>query len=226
VSRVLAEDLAADLIMATIVPEAPTPYLKVSGVIPQPGEKVITLGSPSGEEWTAADGIVSAVREKKWHGRIKKFVQISAPISHGSSGGPAINLKGEVIGVNTFTREKSQNLNFSSIGQNVLDLKPGSGVTLEQRAAAWVTEGKEEVQQGVQAMHAKKNQDALVHLKNARLLAPELPEVYYNIGLYYLAVGNQKEAAVAAKKLKDLNPQLHQELVAQFKAGGKSPKAP
>jgi S1-C subfamily serine protease len=43
----------------------------------------------------------------------KNFLQITAPISHGSSGGPVLNIYGEVIGVSTAMLESGQNLNFA-----------------------------------------------------------------------------------------------------------------
>lgn len=213
VIRVLAEDNAADLIMASIVPEVATPFLKVSGAIPQAGEKVITLGNPKGEEWTAADGIVSAVREKKWRGGVKKFVQISAPISPGSSGGPALNLQGEVIGVTTFHRLEAQNLNFASIGQNILDLKPGPGLTLEQRAEGWLAEAKDLVVQGRQAKTAKDLKKAASLFEEAKDKFSDLPDPYVELVVIYLMTNNQEAAKHELAALRGVNPQVAEALV-------------
>lgn len=74
------------------------------------GESIVVVGNPKGLEQTVSNGIVSALREKNnWH-----TVQITAPISKGSSGSPVVNLKGEVLGVVTFNVVDSQNLNFAS----------------------------------------------------------------------------------------------------------------
>jgi len=76
---------------------------------PQAGERIAVIGSPHGLEQTVTDGIVSAVRrDDGW-----EKVQISAPISHGSSGSPVVNLQGKVIGVATFS-VGGQALNFAS----------------------------------------------------------------------------------------------------------------
>jgi S1-C subfamily serine protease len=59
----------------------------------------MVVGTPMGLEQTVSEGIVSSIREIPLVG---EFFQMSASISPGSSGGPVINLKGEVIGVSTF----------------------------------------------------------------------------------------------------------------------------
>lgn len=73
------------------------------------GDKVYVVGNPEGLEGTFSDGIVSAIRPIRDCTRI----QITAPISRGSSGGPVLNTSGEVIGVACATCEGGQNLNFA-----------------------------------------------------------------------------------------------------------------
>ena len=84
--------------------------LKISNKLPSVGEKIIVIGNPLGLESTVSDGIVSAKREIKPFGKV---IQITSPISPGSSGSPVLNIKGEVIGVATFQMIKGQNLNFA-----------------------------------------------------------------------------------------------------------------
>lgn len=74
------------------------------------GEKIYAIGNPQGLESTFSEGIVSGIREAKSGA---KLIQISAPISPGSSGGAVINRKGQVIGITTFLVEGGQNLNFA-----------------------------------------------------------------------------------------------------------------
>lgn len=73
------------------------------------GSKIYCIGNPRGFEGTISEGILSGKRENEGI----EFIQITAPISPGNSGGPVINNKGEVIGISTFTYKNSQNLNFA-----------------------------------------------------------------------------------------------------------------
>ncbi len=75
------------------------------------GETVLAVGNPEGLERTISSGIVSALRFEDTMGI--RLIQTTAPISMGSSGGPLLNMRGEVIGVNTLTLTTGQNLNFA-----------------------------------------------------------------------------------------------------------------
>lgn len=75
------------------------------------GETVYVAGNPKGLEGTFSDGIISSRRDKD----TKERLQMTAPISPGSSGGPVLNRKGEVIGV-SFAQHRAldaENLNFA-----------------------------------------------------------------------------------------------------------------
>ncbi|MDR4499447.1 MAG: S1C family serine protease [Candidatus Scalindua sp.] len=75
----------------------------------QVGETIYAIGNPQGLKGTFSQGIVSSIREVG----TDKLLQITAPISPGSSGGPVLNGKGEVIGVSVATFSGGQNLNFA-----------------------------------------------------------------------------------------------------------------
>jgi serine protease Do len=91
------------------------------------GEAVCVIGSPMLLEGTVSAGIISAVRELQ-DGR--KLLQITVPISKGSSGSPVFNRKGEVIGVASFTLSEGQNLNFAVPSNAVKALLGRLGITL------------------------------------------------------------------------------------------------
>ena len=65
------------------------------------GEWIVAMGNPFGVGQTATAGIISAHHRNIGAGPYDDFLQLDAPINRGNSGGPTVNLKGEVIGVNT-----------------------------------------------------------------------------------------------------------------------------
>ena len=65
------------------------------------GDWVVAVGNPFGLDHTVTAGIISARGRAIGNGPYDDFLQIDAPINKGNSGGPAFNLRGEVIGVNT-----------------------------------------------------------------------------------------------------------------------------
>ena len=83
--------------------------LKIRSKEPELGEKIWAYGSPLGLQNTVTIGNVSGFREVNKQERI----QISAPISQGSSGGPVVDENGLVVGVVVSTYQEGQNLNFS-----------------------------------------------------------------------------------------------------------------
>ncbi len=76
----------------------------------QIGQRVVAIGNPLGLENTISDGLISALRSVNDQ---LELLQISVPLSQGSSGGPLFNLKGEVIGITTASLSQGQSLNFA-----------------------------------------------------------------------------------------------------------------
>ena len=111
VDGVLAAEKVRDLAVIKIHGRTfPTLKLGNSEQI-QVGEEVVAIGNPLGLELTVSNGILSAVRTAENGGG--EFLQITAPISHGSSGGPLFNMTGQVIGVTSMYFEGGENLNFA-----------------------------------------------------------------------------------------------------------------
>ena len=75
----------------------------------QVGSSIYAVGNPRGLEGTFSQGIISSIRKV----RTDKLLQLTAPISPGSSGGPVLNDKAQVIGVSVATFRGGQNLNFA-----------------------------------------------------------------------------------------------------------------
>jgi hypothetical protein len=126
VPRVQAYDPDHDLALIDVDPRAPLPMLAL-GDSDQvaAGDPVIAIGNPLGVlDYTVSDGLISSIRSvcpdparaagARADGCTSELtlLQISAPISQGSSGGPLFNSFGEVIGVATAIFNEGQNLNF------------------------------------------------------------------------------------------------------------------
>lgn len=85
------------------------------------GDWVIAIGNQFGLGHSVTHGLVSGLGreakgfEKSFGARTGavRFIQTDAPINPGSSGGPLLNLKGEVVGINTFIRDDAQNIGFA-----------------------------------------------------------------------------------------------------------------
>lgn len=106
---VLAYDKSLDLAVLQIDITG-NPFLTISSGPVTTGEAVYALGSSQGLTSTFSSGIVStALREIDG----VKFIQTTAPISEGNSGGPLVDPYGEVVGVNSMTLVTGQNLNFA-----------------------------------------------------------------------------------------------------------------
>jgi hypothetical protein len=107
---VLGVDRRKDIALLKIDAVNLVPLKLGNSSISQIGEKVYTLGTPLGFlQNTLSEGLLSGIRQMDGY----KMFQLSAPISHGSSGGPVLNASGEVIGIVDATVEEGQNLNFA-----------------------------------------------------------------------------------------------------------------
>ena len=101
-------DVAGDIAILKFSSPSGLPILSPASSKVTAGEDVTAIGSPLGLKNTVSKGIVSAVREEK----DGDTIQITAPISPGSSGGAAFNSNGDVIGVTYAGFEGGQNLNL------------------------------------------------------------------------------------------------------------------
>lgn len=104
-TTVLGTDLLNDL--ALLKSTVTGKVLVGADRLPDIGEDIIAIGNPKGLEGTVSSGIVSGIRAEK----IRQWIQITAPISPGSSGGPVVDADGYVLGVTTFFIGDGQNLN-------------------------------------------------------------------------------------------------------------------
>lgn len=110
--KIAATNRAADIALLKI-DVANYPYLDLGDSdLAKAGERVLALGSPMELDFTVTEGIVSAVN-RKVQGYPNPVIQTDVPINSGNSGGPLVNKKGEVIGINTFKITGAESLGFA-----------------------------------------------------------------------------------------------------------------
>ena len=111
IEGVTATDKTNDLALLKVIAYGIKPLSLGDSDAVRIGATVYVAGNPKGLEGTFSDGIISSRRDKD----TKERLQMTAPISPGSSGGPVINRKGEVIGISFAGHQAldAQNLNFA-----------------------------------------------------------------------------------------------------------------
>ena len=100
------------------------------------GETVIAVGNPFGLQHTVTSGIISALNRELDFGERAQYtglIQTDAAINRGNSGGPLLNVNGELIGINTAVRGDAQNVGFAIPVDRLWDLLPKM-LDIERRA--------------------------------------------------------------------------------------------
>jgi serine protease Do len=100
-AKVVGTDPKTDLALIKVDGKKDFPFVKFADRSPQVGDWVVAVGNPFGLGGTVTAGIVSARGRDIGAGPYDDYVQIDAPINKGNSGGPAFDVDGNVIGVNT-----------------------------------------------------------------------------------------------------------------------------
>lgn len=130
VEETLAVSKDADVVLLRTTARN-TPFLALGNTDQiEAGARIIVVGNPLSLEGTVSEGIISAKRQTKDEGML---VQITAPISHGSSGSPVIGRDGRVVGVVSSFRTGGQNLNFAVAVSEITNLSSLSGRLQELR---------------------------------------------------------------------------------------------
>jgi serine protease Do len=101
-AKIIGRDPKTDIAVLKIKADKPLPYVTFGdSSAAQIGDWVMAVGNPFGLGGTVTTGIISARGRDIHSGPFDDFLQIDAPINRGNSGGPAFNLEGQVIGINT-----------------------------------------------------------------------------------------------------------------------------
>jgi serine protease Do len=100
-AKVIGTDPRTDLALIKVEGGSNFQFAKLSDTKPRIGDWVLAVGNPFGLGGTVTAGIVSASGRDIGNGPYDDFIQIDAPVNKGNSGGPAFDVSGEVMGVNT-----------------------------------------------------------------------------------------------------------------------------
>ena len=208
VKGVIAVDAEGDIALLKIDP--PTPVVRplpLDKTSPQEGESVVVIGNPLGLEGSVTNGIVSAVRDIPTFGRI---IQITAPISSGSSGSPVVNMQGQVIGIATLQVTGGQSVNFAIPSERISQLQTGAIMTLSDLVAnAGRNKRAKAVQlfrDGLSFLSKDDCEKALPYFEKAVESDSNYVEAWAQSGFCNEKLGRHAEALEASKKAVSLRP--------------------
>jgi serine protease Do len=108
IAELIGSDAASDIAVLKIKADKALPYLKLgNSESVRPGQWVAAIGSPFNFEQTVTAGIVSAKGRSNRAQQYVSFIQTDVAINRGNSGGPLLNMDGEVIGINSWILSSS-----------------------------------------------------------------------------------------------------------------------
>ena len=208
VRGVLAVDAEGDIALLKIdVPANQIRPLPLDKTSPQEGESVVVIGNPLGLEGSVTNGIVSAVRDIPTFGRI---IQITAPISSGSSGSPVVNMQGQVIGIATLQITGGQSVNFAIPSERISQLQVASVMSLSELVAASGRNKRAKAVQffrdGLSFLSKDDCEKALPYFEKAVESDSNYAEAWAQSGFCNEKLGKHAEALEASKKAVSLRP--------------------
>jgi tetratricopeptide (TPR) repeat protein len=210
VTGALATDEEADLALLKVdLPLEKSHPLPMSTTLPDEGEKIFVIGNPLRLEGSVSDGIVSAIREVPDLGRI---IQVTAPVSHGNSGSPLLNMRGEVIGIVTVKVTNGQNINLALGVSRIAGIARGALMSFDQIATRGRSGNQPEAlaelwyRGGIDSLWLGNYDNALSYFETAANRNPRRPETWIQIGYCKVKQGRNEEAIRAYKRALQLRP--------------------
>lgn len=190
--------------------------VETTAVIPDEGERIFVIGNPLRLEGSVADGIVSAVREVPGLGRI---VQITAPISHGNSGSPVFNMKGEVVGIVTIRVMNGQNINLALGASRFANLRTGAKpISFDELAARSKDEQRPDslsdwfYRNGLNSLWLGNYDSALGYFETAVNKNPQRADAWIQVGFCKVKQGKNQDAIRAFEQALKLKPNSYEAL--------------
>ena len=209
VAGALAIDEEGDLALLSVnLPEDKSRSLTLATALPEEGEPIFLIGNPLRLEGSISNGIVSAIREVPALGRI---IQITAPVSHGNSGSPLLNMRGQVIGIVTVKVTNGQNINLALAASRIAALERGQLVAFDQIGAKGRASQPEALADlwyrgGIDSMWLGNYDSALNYFETAANRNPRRAETWIQIGYCKVKQGRNDEAIRAYQRALALRP--------------------
>jgi S1-C subfamily serine protease len=176
----------------------------VARVLPDEGETIFVIGNPLKLEGSVSDGIVSAVREVP---NVGKIIQITAPTSHGNSGSPVFNLKGEVIGVVTVKVTNGQNINLAIGAARLEKLQPGALRPLGSLRARDRNDLSDmSYRSGLESLWLGNYENAVGHFETVANRHPKRADAWVQVGYCKVKQGKTDEGIRAYQQALELKP--------------------
>jgi S1-C subfamily serine protease len=229
VAGTLAVDEEGDLALLSVdMPHERPRATEIAEALPDEGESVFVIGNPLKLEGSVTDGIVSAVREVP---NVGKIIQITAPISHGNSGSPVFNLKGQVIGVVTVKVTNGQNINLAIGVARVAALRAGqlrslSAIPARDRIGGDVAESS--YRTGLDSLWLGNYDNALGYFETAANRNPRRADAWVQVGYCKVKQGKNEEAIRAYQHALELKPEseeIHNKLGDAYYYAGRMSEA-
>jgi S1-C subfamily serine protease len=203
-------DAEGDLALLSVdMPGARPTVLELTRTVPEEGEKIFVIGNPLRLEGSVSDGIVAAVRDIP---NLGKIIQITAPISHGSSGSPVFNMRGEVVGIVTIKVTNGQNISLALASSRLIDMQPGKLKTFGELAALEKQNQQGEAlsqrwyRNGLNSLWLGNYESALNSFENSVNQNPSRVEAWIQVGFCKVKQGNNAEAIKAYQQAIKLRP--------------------
>ncbi|MDQ1728442.1 MAG: hypothetical protein QOD33_567 [Pyrinomonadaceae bacterium] len=215
VTGTLALDEEGDLALLSVdmPPDRPRAS-ELAPALPEEGEQILVIGNPLKLEGSVTDGIVSAVREVP---NIGKIIQITAPISHGNSGSPVFNMKGQIVGVVTIKVTNGQNINLAMGAARVAQLIPGPSRPLASLPIKERTPDLADTsyRSGLDSLWLGNYDNAIGYFETAANRNPRRADAWVQVGYCKVKQGKTAEGIRAYQQALQLKPnseEIHNKL--------------
>lgn len=228
VAGTIAVDEEGDLALLSVPTPPDRPRAsEIAGALPDEGETIFVIGNPLKLEGSVSDGIVSAVREVP---NVGKIIQITAPISHGNSGSPVFNLKGQVVGVVTVKVTNGQNINLAIAAARLDRLRPGRLRVLASLPAkdrpGDLAESSYRI--GLESLWLGNYDNAIGYFETAANRNPRRADAWVQVGYCKVKQGKNEEGIRAYQHAIELKPdseEIHNKLGDAYYYAGRMPEA-